>query len=165
MERKHIIPASALLILLLNAKLALAADIVIPSDFKVIVKNEPGFCFCRPVAATIDNNGKVIEEIYSPSNRNTLAQMRFHSLSDKDLQAIFAKFQEANFFSLSSDHSSLVTDASTFRIAVTMNQKSHIVSVYAPGDRKDDPNVKSFLSVWKTIIEKVPSLVHDMEVK
>jgi len=102
---------------------------------------------------TITGDGEVVQEIYDYPN----TERKTSTLSSKDIQDLIAKVDEVEFDDLPGKKSYDVTDSSTLRVAITRNKKTHEVIVYAPGDLKDDKEVKRSLRVWAEILRKVPA--------
>src|SRR5262249_27249677 len=118
-----------LLATLTDSNSALAEETNVPSDFKVVAEYGAGYSTWKSWKATIGNDGKVAQEIYTFS-KGEKVERKNYALSNKDLVTLWTKINESSFPSLHEEYSYLVTDDATLILTITMNGKTHSVSVY-----------------------------------
>ena len=142
---------------LATAACDLAETNSVPSDFRLYAHYYPGYSNWEPWALTITPDGKAVQETYSfPDGKEQTNSVSF-KLTKEDLQELVTKVHEARFFKLAKDYSYEVTDNDTLVLRVTMNKKSHEVSVYASLHLRDNDEVRRFLKIWNLVLKKVPS--------
>ena len=142
---------------LLGASALLGAEDkkAIPADFKIVAKYAPGYSDWKRWEYTITGDGRVAKEVFSlKAQEDTKEESK---LSKDDLTALIAKVKEADFFALKKRYDHRVTDNPTLELTVTLDGKTHKVSVYAPSLLKDDKEVKRFFKAWSEVLRKVPS--------
>jgi Domain of unknown function (DUF6438) len=155
--RNHRSIALGVLASLLCASALLGADDkkAIPADFKIVAKYRPGYSDWKRWEYTITGDGRVAKEVFSLKAQEDTKQES--KLSKDDLTELIAKVKEADFFALKKRYDHRVTDNPTLELTVTLDGKTHEVSVYAPRHLKEDKDVKRFLKVWSEVLRKVPS--------
>jgi hypothetical protein len=126
---------------------------VVPDDFKIVAHYYAGYSDWRSWETTITRDGRVSEEITTGDGRS----QQLPSLSRSDVGDLLEKVKAAEFFEIPKKFSYRVTDNPTLVLTVTMNNKSHEVSIYAPRHLANEPGVKRFLKVWSEVLKKVPS--------
>lgn len=128
-----------------------------PKDFVLVAEFEQGYGPWSPWKVTVGGDGNAIQEVRSSTPpRETLESKRL-TLTRYALSQLLAKVEDARFFTLAKSYSYAVTDSPTLVLRVTMNGKSHEVSVYAPGDQKDKEEVRRFLGIWNEVLRRIPS--------
>ena len=124
----------------------------IPSDFKIVARYVRGYSSWKSWETTITSDGKVVQEILASKD----AKKRI-KLAKDDMNALLALVNEANFSALKERYDYLVTDNPTLILTITMDKKTHKVSVYAPAFLEKNEEVERFLKVWSEVLRKVPS--------
>ncbi len=76
----------------------------------------------------------------------------------QDVEALVAEVRRANFFFLAPEYAFAVTHHPTLVLRITMEGRSHEVTVYAPDRVKDEAEVAAFLRVWNQTLRLVPPL-------
>jgi hypothetical protein len=129
----------------------------VPSDFKLFAQYGPGYSDWKPWKLTITADGKAVQEAYTyPNGKETILRKTL-TLTKEELQQFVAKVRDSRFYTLAQDYSYKVTDNPTLILRVTMNGKSHEVTVYAPHYLKNKDGVKRFSKIWNEVLRKVPS--------
>jgi hypothetical protein len=72
--------------------------------------------------------------------------------------ALVAAIRRANFFVLAPEYAFAVSHHPTLVLRITMESRSHEVTVYAPERVRDEPEVAAFLRVWNQTLRLVPPL-------
>jgi len=142
------------LICVFSACTLLAADDKkdVPADFKIVAQYGAGYSDWESWRYTISGDGKVAKEVFGL--KDTKDESR---LTKEDLKALIAKVEEVDFFALKESYEYEVTDNPSLILTVTLNGKTHRVSVYAPGHLKENKEVKRFLQVWSEVLRTAPS--------
>jgi hypothetical protein len=135
-----------------SALLAAEDDKTVPADFKIVAQYGAGYSDWNSWRHTITGDGKVVKEVLTIKDTKEESK-----LSDDDLKALIAKVREADFFKLKERYEYEVTDNPTLILTVTLDGRTHKVSVYAPSHLKDDKEVKRFFKAWSEVLRKVPS--------
>jgi Domain of unknown function (DUF6438) len=102
---------------------------------------------------TIRGDGQVDQEIYGLKGKSKKSSR----LSQADMRTLVARIRGVRFFSIPEKYDHSVTDQATLILTVTMNKKTHKVSIYALDFVQKDDGVKGFLTVWREILKEVPS--------
>jgi hypothetical protein len=123
-----------------------------PNDLQIVAQYGAGYSHLMSWRYTITGDGKVDKEIYDADTNQKQT-----TLSKEDLADILAKFKEAEFHDLRKEYFPAVSDFDTLILAITQNNKTQKVVVYAPALQEEDQEVKRFLRVWSEILRKVPS--------
>jgi len=125
----------------------------VPGDFKIVAHYYPGYSHWHPWETTITSDGSVSQEDLFGNGKS----QKMPSLAHRDVRDLLEQVKAANFFEIPKKFSYSVTDNPTLVLIVTMNNKTHEVSVYAPRHVADEPGVKKFMKLWSSVLEKVPS--------
>jgi len=128
---------------------------LVPDDFKIVAHYYPGLGSFDSWDTTITGDGRVSQKI-TQFLKGGISR-RILSLSHDDVRDLLEKVKAADFFGIPKEFSFKATDNPTLVLNVTMNKKTHEVSVYAPGHLGNEPGVKRFLKVWCEVLKKVPS--------
>jgi hypothetical protein len=126
----------------------------VPDDFKIFAQYGPGYSDWKAWKTTITGRGEVTQDVRGKVDWES---EKLPSLTQSDLKELLAKIKEADFFKLEKNYKYNVTDNPTLILKITMNKKTHEVSVYAPRHLKKEEGVKSFLKVWDELLKKAPS--------
>ena len=119
-----------LLILLLLTLSACAAPAEIPADLQITLERGPCFGTCPVYIVTIDSTGNVV---YAGMQFVAVEGTQTTTISEEQLLALVAAFQEADFFSLKNSYEAGATDLSTTTTILTMNGESKTVFNYGVG--------------------------------
>jgi hypothetical protein len=167
-----LVAAVALLVVLGSSSLSpvMAADRdAIPPDFALraqyypALPSAPGFDIpggrrWHPWTMTLTADGRAHQE----SDRTVPGKRRIIRKSvrvaPRNVEGLVAEVRRANFFVLVPEYAFAVTPHPILVLRVTMEGRSHEVTVYAPDRVKGEPEVTAFLRVWNQTLRLVPSL-------
>ena len=79
-------------------------------------------------------------------------------VAPRNVMGLVAEVRRANFFVLGPEYAFAVTHHPILVLRVTLEGRSHEVTVYAPDRVKDEPEVAAFLRVWNQTLRLVPPL-------
>ena len=74
----------------------------------------------------------------------------------RELEQLVAVVRAANFYSLAPEYTFEVSPAAALVLRITMDERSHEVTVYGPDKRTSGPEVAAFLRVWNQTLRVVP---------
>ncbi len=106
---------------------------------------------------TVTADGKALQETQR-SGRGSVKGIhrRFVKLRQRDVARLVTTVRTAGFERLAGDYAFAVSRAATLVLRVTMDGRSHEVTVYGPERVKGDPEVAAFLRVWNQTLRLVP---------
>jgi hypothetical protein len=146
---------------------AIAADHdAIPHDFRLRAEYYPALPHLDtaraprwyPWTLTLTADGRAHQE----SNRTVPGKRaivrRSVRVAPGDLQRLVAEIRRSSFYFLAPDYAFEVTHHPTLVLRITMERRSHEVTVYAPDRVRDQPEVAAFLRVWNQTLRVVPPL-------
>ena len=151
---------------LLGASAAMGADAV-PRDFRLTAEYYPALPAVGAEGSaprewhrwtlTLSADGKAVQEVQrsgrgSPKGIHT----RSVKVPRRELEQLVAVVRAANFYSLAPEYTFEVSPAAALVLRITMDERSHEVTVYGPDKRTGDPEVAAFLRVWNQTLRVVP---------
>ena len=74
----------------------------------------------------------------------------------RELEQLVAVVRASNFYFLAPDYAFEVSPAPARVLRITMDERSHEVTVYGPDKRAGDPEVAAFLRVWNQTLRLMP---------
>ena len=77
-------------------------------------------------------------------------------LTRRDLERLVTTVRASNFYFMAADYAFEVSPASALVLRITMDDRSHEVTVYAPDRLRHDPEVAAFLRIWNELVTLVP---------
>jgi len=112
----------------------------------------------HPWTLTLTADGRARQE----SNRTVPGKKsvirRSSRVSPGDLQRLVMEVRRSNFHLLAPEYAFEVTPQATLVLRITLERRSHDVTVYGPDRVKDQPEVAAFLRVWNQTLRVVPPL-------
>ncbi len=132
----------------------------VPAEFKVVARYAPGFSDWRSWTTTITGDGAALQKIGRGGRGGGEPSEKKSSLTKDDLKALRTRIEETDFFKLKGKYRGTATDQATLTLEVTLDKKTHKVSVYGfrfLRDKEDRDEVDRFLKVWVEVLKKVPS--------
>ena len=156
-----------MLLAVLSASSGLRADDAIPRDFRLTAEyypalpnlgvDGPGLPHWNRWMLTGTADGKARQETQrSPRGSPKGISKRSVRLTRRDLERLVTTVRASNFYFMAADYAFEVSPASALVLRITMDERSHEVTVYGPERLKQDPEVAAFLRIWNELVTLVP---------
>ena len=167
-----LVAAVALLVMLGSSSLspvmaagrdAIPPDLALRAQYYPALPGSPSFDIpggrrWHPWTMTLTADGRAHQE----SDRTVPGKRRIIRKSvrvaSRSVEGLVAEVRRANFFFLMPEYAFAVTDHPVLVLRITMDGRSHEVTVYAPDRVKDEREVTAFLRVWNQTLRLVPPL-------
>jgi len=159
--------AASVVLVLLSVSSGFGAGEAIPRDFRLTAEYYPPL---PPVGSevtrlapwhrwtlTVTAQGKALQATQrSPRGSTTGITTRSVRLTRRDLERLVTTVRVSNFYFMAADYAFEVSPASALVLRITMDDRSHEVTVYAPDRLRHDPEVAAFLRIWNELVTLVP---------
>jgi len=159
--------AASVVLVLLSVSSGFGAGEAIPRDFRLTAEYYPPL---PPVGSevprlapwhrwtlTVTAQGKALQATQrSPRGSAQGITTRSVRLTRRDLERLVTTVRASNFYFMAADYAFEVSPASALVLRITMDDRSHEVTVYAPDRLRHDPEVAAFLRIWNELVTLVP---------
>jgi hypothetical protein len=160
------VAAICVILVSLSVPSAPAAGDAIPRDFRLTAEYYPplpdfgsdgsGSSWHRWML-TVTANGTALQETQrSPRGSTKGISRRSVRLAPSDLARLVATARASNFHLLAADYAFQVSPSAALVLRITMDGRSHEVTVYAPDTLRRDAEVAAFLRIWNEVVTLVP---------